>query len=39
LRYWIRPRVHRLGIWVNANVYLLVKINTKSSIEHLFVFL
>jgi hypothetical protein len=31
--------MHRLGIWVNVNVYLLVWTNAKSSIEHLFVFL
>ncbi len=21
-RHWIRPRMHRLGIWINVNVYL-----------------
>jgi hypothetical protein len=36
LRYWIRQRVHMLGIWVNVEVYRLVWINAKSSIEHLF---
>jgi hypothetical protein len=37
-RYWVRSRVHMLGIWANVNMYRLVWINTKSSIEHLFVF-
>jgi hypothetical protein len=39
LRYWIRPRMHRLGIWINVNVNLFMWINAKSSIKHLFVLL
>jgi hypothetical protein len=39
LRYRLWPRMYRLGIWVNVNVYLFVWINSKSSIEHLIVFL
>ncbi len=39
LRYWVRSRMHRLGVWINVNMYLFVWINAKSSIEHLFVFL
>jgi hypothetical protein len=39
LRYRIWPRMFRLGIWINVNVYLLVWINSKSSIKHLVVFL
>jgi hypothetical protein len=37
-RYWERPRMCRLDIWINVNVYLFMWINTKSSIKHLFVF-
>jgi hypothetical protein len=35
-RAW--PRMYRLGIWINVNVYLFVWVNSKSSIEHLFIF-
>jgi hypothetical protein len=38
-RYRVWSRMYRLGIWVNVNVYLFVWINSKSSIEHLIVFL
>ncbi len=38
LRYGICPRMYRLGVWVNVNVYLFVWINSKSSIEHLIIF-
>jgi hypothetical protein len=38
-RYRIWPRMYRLGIWINVNEYLFVWINSKSSIEHLIVFL
>jgi hypothetical protein len=38
-RYRIWPSMYRLGIWVNANVYHFVWINSKSSIKHLIVFL
>jgi hypothetical protein len=38
-RYRIWPRMYRLGIWINVNVYLLMWINSNSSIEHLIVFL
>jgi hypothetical protein len=37
LRYLVRPRMHRLGNWIN--VYLFMWINAKSSVKHLFVFL
>jgi hypothetical protein len=37
--YWVRPRIHRLGIWIIANVYLFMWINVKSSIKHLVVLL
>jgi hypothetical protein len=35
-KYWIRPRIYRLGIWINVNVYLFMWIIIKSSIKHLF---
>jgi hypothetical protein len=38
-RYWIRLRMHRLGIWINVNVYLFMWIDAKSSIKHLVVLL
>jgi hypothetical protein len=38
-RYRIWPRMYRLGIWVSINVYLFVWINSKSTFEHLIVFL
>jgi hypothetical protein len=38
-RYRVWPRMYRLGIWINVNVYLFVWINSKSSIEHFVVFL
>ncbi len=38
-RYRVWPRMYRLGTWINDNVYLFVWINSKSSIEHLTVFL
>ncbi len=37
LRYWVRHKMHRLGIWINVNVYLLMWVNLKSFIKHLFV--
>jgi hypothetical protein len=39
LRYCLRHRINRLGIWINVNVYPFLWINVKSFIEHLFVFL
>jgi hypothetical protein len=39
LRYGVWPGMHRLGIWINANVYLFVWINSKSSIKYLVVLL
>jgi hypothetical protein len=39
LRYGVRPRMHRLGIWINVNVYCFMWINSKASIKHLVVFL
>jgi hypothetical protein len=39
LRYRVWPRINRLGIWINVNVYLFVWIKSKSSIKHLIVFL
>jgi hypothetical protein len=39
LRYRVWPRMYRLGIWINVNVYLFMWINYESSIEHLIVFL
>jgi hypothetical protein len=38
-RYRIWPRMYRLGILVNVNVYLFVWINSKSSIKHLIILL
>jgi hypothetical protein len=38
-RYLKRPRMHRLGIWINVNVNLFMWINPNSSIEYLLVFL
>jgi hypothetical protein len=38
-RYWIRPRMHRLGIWINVDVYFVVWINAKSSIKDLVILL
>jgi hypothetical protein len=38
-RYNVWPRMYRLGIWINVNMYLFVWLNSKSSIEHLLVFL
>jgi hypothetical protein len=38
-RYRVWPRMHRLGIWINVNVYFLMWINSKGSIELLVVFL
>jgi hypothetical protein len=35
LRYRVWPRMYRLGIWINVNVYLFVWINSKSSTKHL----
>jgi hypothetical protein len=39
LRYGVWPRMHRLGIWINVNVYLLIWINFKGFIEHLVILL
>ncbi len=39
LRHWVRRRMHRLGIWINVNVYLYMWIYFKSFIKHLFVLL
>ncbi len=38
-RYWMRHNMHRLGIWINVNVYLIMWINVKSFIKHLSVLL
>jgi hypothetical protein len=38
-RYWVWPRMHRLGIWINVNVYLFMWVNSKSSTKHLVVVL
>ncbi len=38
-RYRVWPRMYRLVIWINVNMYLFVWINSKISIEHLVVFL
>jgi hypothetical protein len=38
-RYRVWPRMNRLGIWINVNVYLFLLINSKSSIKHLIVVL
>jgi hypothetical protein len=38
-RYSVWPRMYRLGIWINVNVYLCVWINSKSSIKNLIVLL
>jgi hypothetical protein len=35
LMYRVWPRMHRLGIWINVNMYLFMWINSKSSIKHL----
>jgi hypothetical protein len=37
--YGVWPRMYRLGIWINVNVYLFMWINSKGSIEHLVVLL
>ncbi len=37
--YRVWPRKHRLGIWINANVYLFMWMNSKGSIKHLVIFL
>ncbi len=37
LRYWVRYKMHRLGIWVNVKVYLFMWIYIKSFVKHLFV--
>ncbi len=39
LRYWMRHKMHRLGIWINVNVYLFMWISLKVFIKHLFVLL
>ncbi len=35
-RYWVRHRMHRLGIWINVNVYPFIWINVKSFIKIIF---
>jgi hypothetical protein len=39
LRYWVRHKMHRLGIWMNVNMYLFMWMYVKSFIKHIFVFL
>ncbi len=39
LRYGVWSRMHRLGIWINVNVYLFMLTNSKGPIKHLVVFL
>ncbi len=38
-RYWVRYKMHRLGIWIDVKVYLFMWIYVKSFIKHLFVLL
>ncbi len=38
-RYWVRHKIHKLGIGVNVKVYLFMWIYVKSFIKHHFVLL